>query len=267
MKIFNTENGIKKVYVQMNDLMMIMQNISTMPASIVEKMFMDAFIVTDENRMNFVCFDEPKEIEFFESELLDWIVDYKKLRNLSEKELITQGIELSQEINQIAIHFNQLEEEEKLKHQEVISNHKLLQYKMNYIAEILWLKQGYKKMPFPIVPDDSGFSLEPDKDSLYKMNSGIDASQILIYRKDGKALSDNDTIPQDFIKQSITLAEEKNREMNEIFDDYEISYSFSEDKKYLIIQLLQKKKKYKLSEGQPKTWKQRIKSIFKKTSK
>ena len=52
MKIFNTENGVKKVYVQMNDIMMLNQTDMPIPTSIYEKVFTG--IVDDSNRMDFV---------------------------------------------------------------------------------------------------------------------------------------------------------------------------------------------------------------------
>ena len=45
MKIFNEENGIKKVYVQMNDIMMLNQLDELIPASIYEKIFTNIVIV------------------------------------------------------------------------------------------------------------------------------------------------------------------------------------------------------------------------------
>ena len=75
MKIFNVENGIKKVYVQMNDIAMLIHSDLPVPASIYEKIYSGTVITDDSNRMDFVEFNQPSDIKFFES--LDWIVDYK----------------------------------------------------------------------------------------------------------------------------------------------------------------------------------------------
>ena len=80
MKIFNVENGVKKVYVQMNDIMMLTHSDISIPASIIEKVFSDVVIVNDSNRMNFVEFTQPNEVEYFD--YLDWIIDYKQSRYL-----------------------------------------------------------------------------------------------------------------------------------------------------------------------------------------
>jgi hypothetical protein len=89
MKIFNNENGLRKVYVQMNDIMRLNQTDETIPTSIYEKFFTGIFIVDESNRMDFVEFSQPEEIEFFES--MDWIVDYKQIRDLSKKGIKTEG--------------------------------------------------------------------------------------------------------------------------------------------------------------------------------
>ena len=54
MKIFNEENGIKKVYVQMNDIMMLNQLDELIPASIYEKIFTN--IVIEWTLLNLVNF-------------------------------------------------------------------------------------------------------------------------------------------------------------------------------------------------------------------
>ena len=65
MKIVNIEDGKKKVYVQLNDVMMLMQLDGTIPAEVMEKIFSDVFIVTDENRFEFAEFVEPSTVKFF----------------------------------------------------------------------------------------------------------------------------------------------------------------------------------------------------------
>ena len=76
MKIVNIEDGKKKVYVQLNDIMMMMQFGSTIPSEVMEKHFMNMFIVTDENRFEFSEFTDPHTVEFFEQ--CEWIPDFRE---------------------------------------------------------------------------------------------------------------------------------------------------------------------------------------------
>lgn len=231
MKIFNNENGIKKVYVQMNDIMMLNSSDVPIPASIYQKVFTNVVIVDDSNRMEFIEFTQPNEVKFFES--IDWIVDYKQVRNLSEEKIKNQCQAISTEMNEIATRLNNTSVNN-IEKQSLIQRHTLLDYKMKYLAEILLIKQGYKQVPFPVVPDSDGFSLVGDDNFAYEMRASLDPNKLLLFRKDGKELSDNDRIPQGFLQVGIskTLMEKS----NEFFGNYEITHSLSEDKKYFVME-------------------------------
>ena len=232
MKIFNVENGVKKVYVQMNDIMMLTHSDISIPTSIFEKIFSDIVIVNDNNRMDFVEFTQPNEIEYFES--LDWIVDYKQIRFLSEEEIKKKGQEIANEMNKIANRFNSMTDEEKRDNQSLIQRHELLDYKMEHLAEILWVKQGHIQMPFPVVPDSDGLSFVKDDNCEYEIKTSLDPNKILLFRKNGKKLSNDDRIPQRFLQTSISNAIMERNEKNVFTGDYEISNFFTEDNQYYV---------------------------------
>ena len=73
MKIINVEDGKKKAYVQLNDVMMMMQLDSLIPAEVMDKIFSKVFIVTDENRFEFAeaLLDQKNEIENINNYSLD----------------------------------------------------------------------------------------------------------------------------------------------------------------------------------------------------
>ncbi len=226
MKILNVENGVKKIYIQINDIAMLNHTDIPMPASI------DAVIVDDSNRMNFVEFTQPKEVEFFES--LNWVVDYKQIRYLSEEEMKEVEQEIANEMNEIANRLNSMTDEEKRNNQSLIQRHKLLDYKMKYLAEILWFKQGHKQMPFPIVPDSDGFSFAGDDNCEYEIRASLEPNKILLFRKDGKKLSNDDRIPQGFLQMGMSIAIMEKNEKNTFFGDYEMSNSLTEDNQYFV---------------------------------
>lgn len=82
MKVF--KNG--KVYVQNEDLILILRSGELMPTSVLEKFYGNGpVIVVQDNMEDYVEFEETDQVEFFKR--LDWIVDYDEVKNLSLEEL------------------------------------------------------------------------------------------------------------------------------------------------------------------------------------
>lgn len=213
MKIFNIENGVKKVYVQINDIVMLDYINLEVPDLKLKETFTS--VVSTDSGMEFLEFTKPDEIEFFKS--LDWIIDYKQIRDLTI-------YEIKEKINEVSNSFNPDFGVEKIR---------LLKYKMKYLLEMLSIKQGKIKIPFPIVPDSDGFSFTSD-DCEYEISSSLDPNKLLLFRKDGKKLSNEDKIPQGFMQAGMSIAIMKRTYKNEVFIDYEMSNSFTCDNKYLV---------------------------------
>ena len=234
MKIVNVENGKKKVYVQNNDLMMMMQLGSVIPAEVMEKVFNRVFMVIDENRFEFVEFVESNTIKFFEG--CDWIVDYRHYKNMTEEEIIADGQKMGQKMNEIALNWNSMTEKEREKNESLLIEYKRLDFKMKSTAEILWTKQGYREMPFPIVPDYKGFKVTENEGCPYIAQQGINPLQVLIYRIDGEVLDrKRENFPRGLIQTTETLLINDNLEHNEFFgDNFESTRIISDDGKYLV---------------------------------
>ena len=82
MKVF--KNG--KVYVQNEDLILILRSGELMPTSVLEKFYGNSpVIIVQDNMEDYVEFEETDQVEFFKR--LDWIVDYDEVKNLSTEEL------------------------------------------------------------------------------------------------------------------------------------------------------------------------------------
>lgn len=82
MKVF--KNG--KVYVQNEDLILILRSGELMPTSVLEKFYGNGpVIIVQDNMEDYVEFEETDQVEFFKR--LDWIVDYDEVKNLSLEEL------------------------------------------------------------------------------------------------------------------------------------------------------------------------------------
>ena len=232
MKIFNVENGVKKVYVQLNDIMMMMQFGSPIPSEVMEKHFMEMFIVDDSNRYEFSEFTDPHTVEFFEQ--CDWIVDFKEYKDLTEDEIKAKGQEIAEEMNEVATKWNSMSTEQREANQDVYTRYESLEFKMHSTAEILWTKQGHRVMPFPVVPDSDGFKLANDEWE-HMAQQGLNPLQVLIFRKDGKPMDrKTERIPEGAVHGGEMILMNTNLEHNEFFGDFESSMTISDDNKYII---------------------------------
>lgn len=91
----------------MNDLAYLNQSGLEIPASIFLKIFDSGIaIIDDRNRYHFIESKEPKEIEFFKT--IDWMIDYNKVKELSEKEIIELAQSIAEKRNDIAQKFNSM---------------------------------------------------------------------------------------------------------------------------------------------------------------
>ena len=82
MKVF--KNG--KVYVQNEDLILILRSGELMPTSVLEKFYGNGpVIVVQDNMEDYVEYEETDQAEIFKR--LHWIVDYDEVKNLSIEEL------------------------------------------------------------------------------------------------------------------------------------------------------------------------------------
>lgn len=128
--------------------MYLYQSDLTIPASIFIKVFGNGtVIINDDNRYEFIEFNEPDQIEFFQS--LDWIINFDEVKGLSEAKIIDLGQKIANERNGIAQKFNSMSPEEKEKNVDMVSQFDLLDFKMYSLRDIYWLKQGKIQMTLP----------------------------------------------------------------------------------------------------------------------
>lgn len=137
-----------KAYVQLNDLQYLMRSNNVIPASIIESVFGEVFVVTDSNRYEFKEFTKKEEIEFFAN--LDYSVDYAKFASMDEEEIMNYGMSIAEEKNKFAQKFNSMSEKEREeKYDEARDIAELLDFKMLSVRDILWFRQGHIKMTLP----------------------------------------------------------------------------------------------------------------------
>lgn len=147
MKIFHKEKGKEVVYVQMQDIMYITNEIDIqIPVSIFTKVFTGITIVNDYNRFDFVRFDNKHEVKFFRD--LDFILDYDKFKNLSDEEFVKEEEKLIDRANEIARKWNGMTKKER-KNSTLLEEYENISYMLKFMDEIDAVKHGRKTMPFP----------------------------------------------------------------------------------------------------------------------
>ena len=262
MKIFNKENEQEKVYVQLNDIMELTQTNMPIPASIIDKVFGGKFLIVDDsNRDDFVEFDKKEEIDFFKS--IEWITDYKKYRDLTQDELKLLIEETNKEIDDIATKYNTLSYTEKENNLDLYERYNMLCLKIEDIKKIYLLKSGEYQLTFPLVPDSDGFSLGCDDSEIpYKISASLDPQKYLLYREDGKELHNDDCIPSNFIQNGLMIAFMEKKNIPQM-GEFELSFNFSEDNKYLVVNLKELEEK-KYEETKKASEKKGIKKVLNK---
>ena len=235
MKIFNTENNINKVYVHPHDLCKIFDSDIKVPNSIFMKFFNENVVydfnsIFDNNNLEFIEFDTKEELEFFES--LDWIVDYKEFIKLSENEIKDKMNNISIEIDEITDKYNSMSEIEKEKNIKLYKKADLLSFKFKSINEILLFKQNKKEFNLPLVPDSDGFSFVGDNSCKYEIRASLYPNKNLLFRKDGKPLSDHEQIPISFVQMGMSIAMLESND--KVAGDYTMSRFITDDRMYLV---------------------------------
>lgn len=147
MKVFSGNS----VFVQKDDLFHLIrygEGDIEIPRTIISQLTSSgAFVVTSQDKYDFVEFKELPEISFFQS--LDWIIDYHAVKDYSNEELIELGKRTAEEKNGTAICFNSMTYEEQQQHSDLVRRCNFLEFKMYSIRDFLWFKQGHIKMDLP----------------------------------------------------------------------------------------------------------------------
>ncbi len=158
MKLFRNN----KVYVQMNDVMFAMNHSDSIPAVVVNQIFTGIVIVNDDNRMDFVNFDDKVAINYFKD--LDFIVDYDDYKDLSIEELDAKAEIILNKIRNIVDKYNSLSSQKIRENQDLINEYEKLDYVINYLGEIRGIKLGTNHMPIPKeAMDDTTYRIKDTK--------------------------------------------------------------------------------------------------------
>lgn len=169
MKVFRNN----KIYVQKNDIMFAFNHSNSIPSVIINQFFKGIVIVDDNNRMDFVSFEDKAAIDYFSK--LDYIINYDDYKNLTVEELDEKLKVLIETIDTIATKHNNLSREKRAKNYSLVKDEcEKLEYVINYLDEIIKIKLGTNHMDIPGEIVDADFSeIEPVREIEDSNNKGI----------------------------------------------------------------------------------------------
>ena len=144
MKVF--KNG--KVYVQNEDLVLILRSGELMPTSVLEKIYGNGpVIIVQDNMEDYVEFEEADQVEFFKK--LDWIVDYDEMKNLSLEELENLYDDTKDEMVKIRNKYSDLSQNDNDCYEKDSIRFELLGNKLYSLSKIQYFKARKLELALP----------------------------------------------------------------------------------------------------------------------
>lgn len=228
MKIFNEEKSKRVVYVQRNDLAMLDASSFAIPGSCLI-----TGLVDDSNRFNFVRFEDPRIVEFFEG--IDWIVDFKSLKGQDDEVYADAYNEVVSEMNDIVATYEGMSELDRRCHSEMLERYELLEHKKNSICSIYDALNGKISMPFPVVADCDGFSVEMGMGEVYRARGCFEPGKFVVFKMDGSRFERGESLPYGFIQNAIAYSAMKDGNRCAFIGSYSFTPQISEDGKSIIV--------------------------------
>ena len=143
MKVF--KNG--KVYVQNEDLILILRSGELMPTSVLEKFYGNGpVIIVQDNMEDYVEFEETDQVQKFKR--LDWIVDYDEVKNLSTEELEKIINDVRDEMVKIKNKYSDLSQNDDCYEKDSI-RYELLGNKLYSLSKIQYFKARKLELALP----------------------------------------------------------------------------------------------------------------------
>ena len=211
MKIINEENDRKKLYIQINDIINI-SHIYNLKLSFLED------IIKNNNMNNdFIEISNPDDIDLLNQ--FEFIVDYKKYKNISVDEYNSIYQEYIREISRLNKEMIYKRKKESIN--KILEQIDIISGQIKDIFVILLNKYNNKKINLPIVSDS-------DKD-WYKVNNfiikqSLDPNSIIIEANDDQVLNEKSLNKENIYLFYEIVRNKDNRINQNIYSNYTISY-------------------------------------------
>lgn len=231
MKILNKEDGVNKLYIQKNDLILIKQKYNTIP----EKL--DEVIRNDEINVNsFIEITDKGLIGYIN--LFKWVIDYKQYQNITVDEynsLYENYIRDLAKIDQeIYFKANSSDLQDSIIRKQIISK------KINDIYLILQNVYNEKRIDLPLVVDSDkeGYKVSNDNET-YIIKQTLDLNTIIVEKENKGIINLND-----YTISMFNAIINKRKDSLITFDEYQLT--MNEDNTRAIINFKQSNKEKEL---------------------
>ena len=211
MKILNNEDGVQKLYIQVNDII----NISHLYKLKYE--FLEDILKNNKMNNDFIEISNSTDIDILEQ--FDWIIDYKKFKNISIDEYNSMYQDYIREISKL--NKEMIYHNKKKNINQIIEKIDIISSQIRDLFAILQNKYTDKKINLPIVADS-------DKD-WYKINNyiikpSLDPNSIIV------EMNNVEEVNKEFLNKEIiqlfyeTIKKVDNSFNQNIYSDYTILY-------------------------------------------
>lgn len=146
------------IYVQKIDIAYLDASNLPIPASIFMKTVAKGMTINENNKYDFIRFDEASEIEYFKG--LDCIIDCDVANGLSEEEIIEAMENVQKERLSIAREYNSMSIEERRLHPDMVRRCELLEIKYYSLGDLLLIKQRNIALK---LPESTDVPIDPEK--------------------------------------------------------------------------------------------------------
>ena len=208
MKIQNIENGIKKLHIQKEDLILLQKLYTGL--LITSQKF--SHLENDKDKNSFITITNEHDIELINC--ISFIIDYRYYRNLKKQDLKNE-IKLIKRKN---------------------LNKEITKHIIKQLQQIIDFKENNSNIELPFEIDYYGYHHTGTEDNYpYIISTGIDPNTFFFYRKDQTPLTITDNLSTNFIEKALLINRLQRSKQDEIISSYKESFSTTPDQKYFVI--------------------------------
>ena len=204
MKIINKENGETVAYVQKKNLKAMLKHEKDMPRGVVSAIKALGYYEYDEHDEEFVRIEGKKEVSYISN--LPWIMDYRKLRDLSSEDLETLITEETKKLQDMHAYYASLTPQEQRTQFTFPAQYALKNQTIKDIKAYQMNRQGKYDLPIeiPLVIDSDELQIDLDNFG-YTAGISLDKNKIIFMKQNGKEITEEDCLPLPVVHSAMMM--------------------------------------------------------------
>ena len=230
MKIIN--NDKKEIFLQIEDILFLYSLELSMSNDIKKVLFANINEYKDLSKDKFIKFNSYDLINFVNG--LDFIISWNLYSEYDKEDVLTILRHESITYQSLSNTYNMMSDIDKEYNENILYDLKKINHKIDDLRSIVNYKSGKSNIELPLEPDYYGFKYATTS-SDYAINQAIDSNIMLLYRLDNKRIDSLEDIPFNFINTGLCVAAMEGINESYLDGEYDLSYTLSDDKKYIIV--------------------------------